>query len=112
MCRAFQTADRLSVGETASWRRPSDARWALTSLITAFARSVRAVFHEASGVQSPTSDVAGAGAGAVASAAAAAAATTARDVGRSRRRGTGEAGTVDDPSVEVDGSRAICHMHA
>src|SRR5262249_19792123 len=91
-------AERVSAGETASVRRPSDARCALTSLITWFARSVRAALHDAPGVQSPASVVAGAGDGAVPRAVAATATRAASDVGRSRG-GTSEAGTVDDQSA-------------
>src|SRR6516162_3341273 len=101
MWRAFQTADRVSAGDTASACNPSDTRWAFTSLITAFARSVRAAAQDAPGVQSPTSVVAGAGAGAATSDAATAAATTASETGRSGGRSTSEAGTVVDRSAET-----------
>jgi hypothetical protein len=82
MCRAFQTAEAVSVGDTFSVRSPSEARCAFTRLITWPARAASLGLNEAGAVQSPAV-AAGEASGTTASAAAHAA--TAND---GRRRNT------------------------
>src|SRR5919108_2807095 len=59
MCRAFQVATAVSVGDTVSGRRPSSAGCALTRSTTWAARSGLGAGQPASGVQSPAADAAG-----------------------------------------------------